>query len=80
MKDVGIFYGHLVHITVFCCILWTFCIVRGNLVLFYPFWYFVPRKILASLPTTTATTTGTKNQPHFFRQLNEGHFFALKAF
>jgi hypothetical protein len=26
-------------------ILWTFGIVRGNLVYFPPFWYFVPRKI-----------------------------------
>jgi hypothetical protein len=32
MEDVGIFYGHLVHFTVFCYILWTFGIVRGNLV------------------------------------------------
>jgi hypothetical protein len=30
---------------VFCYILWTFRIVCGNLVLFSPFWYFVPRKI-----------------------------------
>jgi hypothetical protein len=29
MKDVGIVYGHLVHFTDFCCILWTFGIVRG---------------------------------------------------
>jgi hypothetical protein len=45
MEDVGIFYGHLAHFTVFCNILWTFGIVRGNLVYFSPFWYFVPRKI-----------------------------------
>jgi hypothetical protein len=32
MEDVGIFYGHLVHFTVFCYILLTFGIVRGNLV------------------------------------------------
>jgi hypothetical protein len=32
MEDDGIFYGHVVHFTVFCCILWTFGIVRGNLV------------------------------------------------
>jgi hypothetical protein len=30
-EDVGIFYGHLVHFTVFCYILWTFGIVCGNL-------------------------------------------------
>jgi hypothetical protein len=34
MEDVGIFYGHLVHFTVFCYISWTFGILRGNLVLF----------------------------------------------
>jgi hypothetical protein len=45
MEDDGIFYGHLVHFTVFCYILSTFGIVRGNLVYFFPFWYFVPRKI-----------------------------------
>jgi hypothetical protein len=39
MEDHGIFFGH------FCYILWTFGIVRGNLAYFYPFWYFVPRKI-----------------------------------
>jgi hypothetical protein len=30
LVDVGIFYGHLVHFTVFCYTLWTFDIVRGN--------------------------------------------------
>jgi hypothetical protein len=43
-EDVGIFYGHLVHFRSFCYILWTFGIVRGNLV-YFPFVYFVPRKI-----------------------------------
>jgi hypothetical protein len=42
---VGIFYGHLVHFTVFCYNVLTFGTVRGNLVYFPPFWYFVPRKI-----------------------------------
>jgi hypothetical protein len=45
MEDVGIFYGHLVHFTVLCYILWTFGIVLGNLVYFSPFWYFVPKII-----------------------------------
>jgi hypothetical protein len=45
MEDVVIFYGHLVHFTVFCYILLTFGKVCGNLVHFIPFWYFVPRKI-----------------------------------
>jgi hypothetical protein len=35
----------LVHFTVICYILWTSGKVRGNLVYFFPFWYFVPRKI-----------------------------------
>jgi hypothetical protein len=45
MEDVCEFYRHFVHFTVFCYILLTFGIVRGNLVYFSPFWYFVPRKI-----------------------------------
>jgi hypothetical protein len=45
MEYFGIFYEHVVHFTDFCCILWTVGIVRGNLVYFSPFWYFVPRKI-----------------------------------
>jgi hypothetical protein len=45
LVDVGIFYGHLVHFTVFCYTLWAFDIVRGNLLYFFPFWYFVLRKI-----------------------------------
>jgi hypothetical protein len=45
MEDAGIFYGHLVHFTVLCYILWTFGVVRRNLVNFFPFWYFAPRKI-----------------------------------
>jgi hypothetical protein len=46
MEDVGIFYGHVVHFTVFSFILRTFGTVRGYLVyIFFPFRYFVPRKI-----------------------------------
>jgi hypothetical protein len=37
MEDDAIFYVHLVHFTVFCYILWTFGIVRGNLVYFSHF-------------------------------------------
>jgi hypothetical protein len=36
MEDDGVFYGHSVHFTVFSYILWTFGIVRGNLVYFPP--------------------------------------------
>jgi hypothetical protein len=45
MEDVGIFYEHLVRITVFCYILWTFGVVHGILVYFSRFGTFVPRKI-----------------------------------
>jgi hypothetical protein len=54
MEDDIIFYGHLVHFTVFCYILWTFGIVRGNLVYVSPFWYFVPRKIWQTLHSAAA--------------------------
>jgi hypothetical protein len=37
MEDIGIFYGHVVHFTVFCYILWTFDTIRGNLVYFSRF-------------------------------------------
>jgi hypothetical protein len=37
MEDDGMFYGHLVHFTVFCYILWTLGIVHDNLVHFFPF-------------------------------------------
>jgi hypothetical protein len=49
VEDVGIFYGHLVHFTVFCYILWTFDIVRGNLVYFFPVLVFCTKKNLATL-------------------------------
>jgi hypothetical protein len=52
MEDVGIFYGHLVHFMVFCYILWTLVIVRGNLVIFFPVVVFCTKKNLATLPPT----------------------------
>jgi hypothetical protein len=45
MEDVVIFYVRLVHFTVFCYILLTLGIVCGKFGIFFPFWYFVPRKI-----------------------------------
>jgi hypothetical protein len=42
IKDVGIFFGHLVYTTAILYILWSFCIFYGY---FFPFWYFLPRKI-----------------------------------
>jgi hypothetical protein len=50
MDDVGIFYRHWVAFTVFCYIFWTFGIVRGNLAYFFPFWFFVRRKIWQPWP------------------------------
>jgi hypothetical protein len=49
MEDVRIFYGHLVHFTIFCCILWTFGIVHGCFVFFH-FLVFCNKKNLAILP------------------------------
>jgi hypothetical protein len=46
--DVGIFYGHLVQFMVFCYILWTFEIVRGNLV-YFSVLVFCIKKNLATL-------------------------------
>jgi hypothetical protein len=39
----------MVHFTVFCYILWTFCIVRDNFVYFYPVLVFCTEKNLATL-------------------------------
>jgi hypothetical protein len=45
MEDVGMFYGHLVHLTVFGNFRkFGKITVRGNLVYLIPVWYFVPRK------------------------------------
>jgi hypothetical protein len=52
MEDVGLLYGHLVHFTVFCYILWTFGIVRGNLVYIFPVLVFCTKKNLATLMTS----------------------------
>jgi hypothetical protein len=52
MEDGVIFKGQLFHFTVSCYILWTFGIVRGNLVcIFFLVWYFVPKN-LATLHQT----------------------------
>jgi hypothetical protein len=53
MEDVGILNGHLIHFTVVCCILWTFGIVRGNLVYFYRFGIFT-KEYLATLVLCTS--------------------------
>jgi uncharacterized membrane protein YciS (DUF1049 family) len=48
MEDIGIFYRHLVPFMVFCYILWTFGIVRGNLV-YFSVLVFCTEKNLATL-------------------------------
>jgi hypothetical protein len=46
MEDFGILYGHLVNFTNVWYIALPFGIFYGYLVyVFFPFWYFVPRKI-----------------------------------
>jgi hypothetical protein len=45
MGDDGIFYGHLVHFTEFCYILWAFGIDCGNFSVFV----FCTKKNLATL-------------------------------
>jgi hypothetical protein len=57
MEDDGIFYGHLVHFTVFCYILWTFGIVCGNLV-YYPLLVICTKKKLATLLSLPSMTRG----------------------
>jgi hypothetical protein len=57
MEDVGIFYRHLVHFTVFCYILLTFGTVLGNLVYFSALVFF-PKKNLATLVRTRVEKNG----------------------
>jgi hypothetical protein len=48
MEDDGIFYGHLIHFTAFCYILWTFGVIHGNLV-YFPVLVFCTKKNFATL-------------------------------
>jgi hypothetical protein len=84
MEDVGIFYGHLVHFMDFCFILWsyvillwTFDIVRGNLVYFFPLLYFVPRKIWQPWPdrSTQNRELNCARRPVFFGGEFRDNFF-----
>jgi hypothetical protein len=50
MENVGIFYGHLRHITTTLYILWPFGIFCVNLVYIFPFWYVATRKIWQPRP------------------------------
>jgi hypothetical protein len=45
MKNLGIFYDHLVYFTAIENMLWPFGIICDHLAYISPFWYFVPRKI-----------------------------------
>jgi hypothetical protein len=49
MEDVGIFYRHFVHFTVFCYILLTFGIVGGIFGIFSPVLVLCTKKNLATL-------------------------------
>jgi hypothetical protein len=44
MENLGIFYDHLVYFTAIGNILLPFGIFCGNLVKFFPFWYFGQEK------------------------------------
>jgi hypothetical protein len=77
MEDDGIFYGHLVHFTVLCYILWTFGIVSGNLVYFSRFGILYREKSGNPGPQaqTLHTTCGPELRPHLHR--NEEMFGTL---
>jgi hypothetical protein len=60
MEDVDMSYGYLVHLKVYCYILWTFGIVRGNLV------YFPRFGILYQEKSGNPATKRTKWQ-HFYQ-------------
>jgi hypothetical protein len=63
MGDDSIDYGHLAHFTVFCYILCTFGTVCGKLVYFFPFWYFIPRKIWQPCAEMETMTQDVANDP-----------------
>jgi hypothetical protein len=44
MKNVGMFYGHLVYFAAIWSILRPFGLLYGHLVYILPFWYIVPKK------------------------------------
>jgi hypothetical protein len=71
MEDDGIFYTHVVYFTFFCSILWAFGIVRGNLVYFSPFWYFVPRQIWQPYPTPSKNHNIKTSRPSTAKPLEE---------
>jgi hypothetical protein len=75
VEDVGIFYEHLVHFTVFCYVLWTFGKNRGNLVYFLPFCYFCTKKNLATLPRGEVCPLGGMFTPSFTPRVEHSLLF-----
>jgi hypothetical protein len=61
MEDIGIFYEHLVHFTIFCYVLWTLGKNRGNLAYFSRFGIFVPRKIWQPCSKVKYVALGSTN-------------------
>jgi hypothetical protein len=78
LEDVGIFYGNLVNFTVFCYILGTFGIIRGNLVYIFPVLVFCTKKNLATLYQTNADQGDQIGR--FYRQLGESCSELKKSF
>jgi hypothetical protein len=65
MKDVGIFYGCLVHFTVFSYILWTFGIVHGNLVYFSRFGIFTKKNLATLLKSRVTRWVIAQNEANY---------------
>jgi hypothetical protein len=49
MVNVGIFYDHLEYFMAICYNLWPFGIACGHLFYFFPIWYVLTKKNLATL-------------------------------
>jgi hypothetical protein len=79
LEDVGIFYGHFVHFTVFCYISWTFGKVCGNLVYFSRFG-FCTKKNLATLRLTGGKKqiTQVSKKKLFYRNLFKANNTSFK--
>jgi hypothetical protein len=85
MEDDVIFYGHLVCFTVFCYILCTFCIVRGNLVYFFRFGVLFQEKSgnpegIAPGNNLFVVEKGTIIQAKTIQCQNQGNFGGKKLF
>jgi hypothetical protein len=76
MPDDVIFYEHLVHFAVFCDILCTLGIVRGNLVYLIPVLVFCTKKNLATLLQKLFSITVRRQQVAFLCIRDGGENFA----